>query len=62
MDITIAKSYKRELQKKISEIIKEYEKITKLSVSNIEIVRQSSYDQLGNETDFNYAVEVTSKL
>ena len=62
MEITIARTFQRELQKKISELIKEYEKNTSLSVSEIKIVRQSSFDQLGNETDFSYAVEVKSHL
>ena len=62
MEISIAKAYKRELQKKIAELIKEYEKNTSLSVVEVGLVRQGTYDGLGNETDFSYAVEVKSEL
>lgn len=62
MDVIIAKTYKNELQKKISELLKEYEKTTKLEVETILITRQSQSDALGNETDFNYAVEVKSYI
>ena len=62
MEISIARTYQRELQKKISELIKEYEKNTSLKVSEIEFVRQSSFDAIGNEIDFNYAVEVKSNI
>lgn len=62
MEITIAKTYKNELQKKISELLKEYEKATKLKAESIHIVRQGQFDALGNETDFNYAVELKSYL
>lgn len=62
MEINIARAYKRELQKNIAELLKEYEKTTGLDVNDIKIVRQSTSDQLGNETDFSYAVEVISKL
>lgn len=62
MEINIAKAYKRELQKNIAELLKEYEKTTGLDVNDIKIVRQSTSDQLGNETDFSYAVEVISNL
>lgn len=60
MDIIIARTYKTELQKNIADLIKEYEKMTKLEVESILITRQSQSDSLGNETDFNYAVEVKS--
>lgn len=62
MEINIARAYKRELQKNIAELLKEYEKTTGLYVNDIKIVRQSTSDQLGNETDFSYAVEVVSNL
>lgn len=60
MDIIIARTYKNELQKKISELLKEYEKVTKLEVDSVFISRQSQSDSLGNEVDFNYAIEVKS--
>lgn len=60
MEITIARAYKRELEKKIAELLKEYEKNTSLTLSEITFVRQVTHDSLGNETDFNYAVEVKS--
>lgn len=62
MELTIAKAYKRELEKKISELFKEYEKNTTLSVSEIDLVRQGSFDKLGNEIDFAYSVEVKSHI
>lgn len=62
MEINIARAYKRELQKNIAELLKEYEKTTGLDVNDIKIVRQSTSDQLGNETDFSYAIEVISNL
>lgn len=60
MDIIIARTYKTELQKKIADLIKEYEKMTKLEIDSILVTRQSQNDSLGNETDFNYAIEVKS--
>lgn len=60
MDIIIARTYKSELQKKIAELLKEYEKTTKLEAETVFITRQTQSDALGNETDFNYAVEVKS--
>ena len=62
MELTIARTYRRELEKKVAELLKEYEKNTSLSVSGITFVRQPSYDALGDETDFVYAVEVESKI
>lgn len=62
MDIIIARTYKNELQKKISDLLNEYEKITKIEVDSILISRQSQSDSLGNEIDFNYAVEVKSYI
>lgn len=62
MDIIIAKTYKSELQKKIAELLKEYEKTTKLEVDAILITRRNYFDALGNEIDFDYAVEVKSCL
>lgn len=58
MEITIARTYKNELQKKIAELLKEFEKVTELQPDHILIMRQSQYDELGNEKDSNYAVEV----
>ena len=58
MEINIAKTYKNELQKKIAELFKEFEKTTELKVDKVMFVRQSQYDSMGNETDYNYAVEV----
>ena len=60
MDLFIARTYKNELQKKISELLKEYEKVTELEVESVLISRQSQSDFLGNEIDFNYAIEVKS--
>ena len=60
MDLIIARTYKNELQKKISELLKEYEKVTELEVESVLISRQSQSDFLGNEIDFNYAIEVKS--
>jgi len=62
MDVIIARTYKNELQKKISELLKEYEKTTKLEVDVILVSRQSQSDSLGNEIDFNYAIEVKSSI
>lgn len=62
MDVIIARTYKNELQKKISELLKEYEKTTKLEVDVILVSRQSQSDSLGNEIDFNYAIEVKSTI
>ena len=60
MYLIIARTYKNELQKKISELLKEYEKVTELEVESVLISRQSQSDFLGNEIDFNYAIEVKS--
>lgn len=62
MEITIARTYKNELQKKIAELLKEYEKNTSLQVDSILITRQSRSDKLGNETEYSYAVEAKSFL
>lgn len=62
MDVIIARTYKNELQKKISDLLNEYEKTTKIEVDSILISRQSQSDSLGNEIDFNYAVEVKSYI
>lgn len=62
MDVIIARTYKNELQKKISELLKEYEKTTKLEVDVVLVSRQSQSDSLGNEVDFNYAIEVKSSI
>lgn len=58
MEVTIARTYKNELQKKIAELLKEFEKTTNLEPEIILSTRQSQTDALGNEIDFNYAVEV----
>lgn len=58
MEVTIARTYKNELQKKIAELLKEFEKTTNLEPEIILSTRQSQADALGNEIDFNYAVEV----
>ena len=58
----IARTYKNELQKKISELLKEYERTTKLEVDVVLVSRQSQSDSLGNEVDFNYAIEVKSSI
>ena len=60
MEIAIARTYKNELQKKIAELLKDYEKKTQLKVESILISRQSQSNSLGIETDFNYAVEAKS--
>lgn len=62
MDIIIARAYKSELQKKIAELLKEFEKNTSLEPKSIQFTRQSHADTLGNETDYNYAVEVAATL
>lgn len=62
MDVIIARTYKNELQKKISDLLNEYEKTTKIEVDSILISRQSQSDSLGNEIDFNYAVEIKSYI
>lgn len=62
MEVNIARTYKTELQKKISDLLKDYEKTTKLEVESILISRQSQSDSLGNETDFSYAIEVKSYI
>lgn len=62
MEITIARTYKNELQKKIAELVKEFEKTSGLEVNQILIVRQGQFDSLGNEVDFNYAIEAKVKL
>lgn len=62
MDAIIVRTYKDELQKKISDLLKDYEKTTKLEVESILISRQSQSDSLGNETDFSYAIEVKSYI
>ena len=62
MEITIARTYRNELQKKIAELLKEYEKTTGLQSDGILITRQSQSNSLGVEIDFNYAVEVKSSL
>lgn len=58
MEVSIAKTYKNELQKKLSELFKEFEKNTELKVDKVLFTRQSQYDAMGNETNYNYAVEV----
>lgn len=62
MEITIARTYKNELQKKIAELIKEFEKTSGLEINQILIVRQGQFDSLGNEVDFNYAIEAKVNL
>lgn len=62
MEITIARTYKNELQKKVAELIKEFEKTSGLEVNQILVVRQGQFDSLGNEVDFNYAVEAKVNL
>lgn len=62
MEITIARTYKNELQKKIAELVKEFEKTSGLEVNQILVVRQGQFDSLGNEVDFNYAVEAKVNL
>lgn len=62
MDIIIARTYKNEMQKKIAELLKEFEKTTKMGAVRINLVRQSITDSLGNEVDFNYAVETEIHL
>lgn len=58
MEVSIAKAWKAELEKKIAELIKDYEKKTMLQPDFIGFVRQPVCDSLGNETDCNYVVEV----
>lgn len=62
MEIVIARTYKRELEKKIAELLKEYESNTSLTANGVRFVRQAIYDNLGNEIDYNYAVEVETRL
>lgn len=62
MEITIARTYKNELQKKIAELVKEFEKTSGLEVNQILTVRQGQFDSLGNEVDFNYAIEAKVNL
>lgn len=62
MEIVIARTYKRELEKKIAELLKEYESNTSLMANGVRFVRQAIYDNLGNEIDYNYAVEVETRL
>ncbi len=62
MEIVIARTYKRELEKKISELLKEYERNTSLMANGVRFVRQAIYDNIGNEIDYNYAVEVETRL
>lgn len=58
MEINIARAFQKELQKKISELLKDYETKTELQVERIKLTRQPQYDSLGNETNFEYAVSV----
>ena len=62
MEIVIARTYERELEKKISELLKEYERNTSLMANGVRFVRQAIYDNIGNEIDYNYAVEVETRL
>lgn len=62
MDIIIARTYKTELQKKIADLLKEYENQTKVEVENVSFIRQSQCDSLGNEIEFGYVVEVKSYI
>ena len=62
MEIVIARTYKRELEKKIAELLKEYENNTSLTANGLLFVRQATYDNLGNEIDYNYSVEVETRL
>jgi hypothetical protein len=62
MEIVIARTYKRELEKKIAELLKEYENNTSLTANGVRFIRQAIYDNLGNEIDYNYAVEVETRL
>ena len=57
MELALVKIYKKELQKKIAELLKDFENKTELEVSDIDFVRQSEYDAIGNENDYSYAVE-----
>lgn len=62
MEIVIARTYKKELEKKIAELLKEYERNTSLMANGVHFVRQAIYDNIGNEIDYNYAVEVETRL
>lgn len=62
MEIVIARTYKRELEKKIAELLKEYERNTSLMANGVRFVRQAIYNNLGDEIDYNYSVEVETQL
>lgn len=61
-EIEKAKALKAEIEKDISGMLATYESDTGLTVYDIGIVRQSVYDNLGNEIDYRYVVELTVKL
>lgn len=58
MDIKEARDWKYELEKKVSTLLKEYERHIELEPNSIEFIRRPEFDSLGREIDFNYAVEI----
>ena len=62
MDINDAKNLKKELELKIAELLKGYEHEVGVEPYSIGFVRQPTSNNLGIETDYNYAVEVKVML
>ena len=61
-EIKKAKALKAEIEGDISKLLATYEKNTRLVVDNIGFIRQPIYDDMGNETDYRYVVELEVKL
>lgn len=61
-EIEKAKVLKAEIEKDISGMLATYERNTGLVVGDIGFVRQSVFDDMGNEISFRYVVELTVKL
>lgn len=61
-EIEKAKVLKAEIEKDISDMLATYERNTGLVVGDIGFVRQSVFDDMGNEISFRYVVEVEVKL
>lgn len=62
MDVEEVKQKKKELNKKISTLLNEFENDTGVQVSDIDFVRRVDYDRLGREVSKEYVVEVEVKL
>ena len=61
-EIEKAKVLKAEIEKDVSGMLATYERNMGLVVGDIGFVRQSVFDDMGNEISFRYVVELTVKL